>query len=83
MNQSSVHVLAFLAVEAVRRDVSDPRKRHRHDPTSIEPRPGLVGRLRDRLIRGQPRRLSEPGFAASSSWLDDVVPQLAGYPTSR
>lgn len=79
MHQSSVHVLAFLAVEAVRRDVNDPRKRHRRpDPIA---RPGLVRRLLDRL--GGPVSLREPGFAASAGWLDGVVPALSGYPQSR
>jgi hypothetical protein len=80
MHQSSAHVLAFMAVEAVRRDVTDPRKRHRVAPDSIA-RPGIVRRLLDRL--GGPAVLREPGFAASSGWLDGVVPSLSGYPLAR
>jgi len=80
MHQSSVHVLAFLAVEAVRRDVNDPRKRHRIAPESTA-RPGLVRRLLDRL--GGPPVIREPGFAATHGWFDEVVPSLNGYPVAR
>ena len=80
MHPSSVHVLAFLAVEAVRRDVTDPRKRHRVAPDPIT-RPGLVRRLLRQL--GGPAVIREPGFAASTGWFDGVTPALSGYPVSR
>ena len=36
-----------------------------------EPRPGLGARVR-KLFRPRPRVAREPGFAASSAWLDAV-----------
>lgn len=80
MHPSSVHVLAFLAVEAVRRDVSDPRKRHRIAPDPIA-RPGIVRRLIDRL--GGPAVVREPGFAAANGYFDGVTPVISGYPVAR
>jgi hypothetical protein len=60
------------------------REAHRdHDrPESGRPQgPGLRARVR-KLI-GTKRVASEPGFAASSGWLDDVVPQLGSYPVEQ
>ena len=44
-----------------------------------EPRPGIGARVR-KLFRPRPRIAREPGFAASSDWLDDFMPKLSAYP---
>jgi hypothetical protein len=51
-------------------------------PESGRPQgPGLRDRVRK--LFGAKRVASEPGFAASSGWLDDVVPQLRSYPVAQ
>ena len=43
--------------------------------------PGLRARVR-KLFEAK-RVVSEPGFAASSGWLDDVIPKLGAYPVQQ
>ena len=43
--------------------------------------PGLRGRVRK--LFGAKRVASEPGFAASRSWLDDFIPKLGAYPVQQ
>ena len=40
-------------------------------------------RARVRKLFGTKRVASEPGFAATTSWLDDFVPQLRAYPVQQ
>ena len=44
-----------------------------------EPKPGLGARVR-KLFGPRPRVAREPGFAASSDWLDEFMPKLVAYP---
>lgn len=44
-----------------------------------EPRPGIGARVR-KLFRPRPHVAREPGFAASSDWLDEFMPKLVAYP---